>query len=116
MSTTRICCGIVLACVWASSQACDLPKLITIPSADKMSGHEKQVRSDLTAYMAGMNKYVACIKAELAKEGGKDAPPLVQRLLVQRNNVAVAEANAVVASYKKSTGAASEAGPPDEKK
>lgn len=104
MRVVHVLSGMALACMCSTSLACDLPKLVVIPDADKVSGHEKEIRMEVGKYFTAMKTYVACIQSELKADGGDKAPALVKSLLIDRNNVAVAEANTVVGWYKKNVG------------
>ena len=53
-----------------------------------------------------MQTYTACIQAELAAAGGDAAPELVKRMLVSRNNAAVAEAEFMMKLFTENVGAA----------
>lgn len=74
--------------------ACEQPPLVQIPPPEALEGNEDQVVADTRAYFQGMKAYVDCIRAEI-DSAGTDASELYLRMLVQRNNLAVAEAEAV---------------------
>ena len=114
MRVVHVLSGMALACICSSSLACDLPKLVVIPDADKVTGHEKEIRTEVEKYFAAMKTYVACVQSELKADGGDNAPALVKSLLINRNNVAVAEANAVVGWYKQNVPTEPEKGKGDQ--
>jgi hypothetical protein len=58
------------------------------------------------AYFTGMQAYAACIQAELLAAGGDDAPDLVKKVLVSRNNTAVAEAEFMMKLFTDNVGPA----------
>ena len=53
-----------------------------------------------------MQAYTACIQAELAGAGGDSAPASSRRVLVSRNNVAVAEAEFMMKLFTDNVGPA----------
>ena len=92
MRTAKLVCGGILTALAGSALACDLPKLAVIPPKDQVAGKEAEIRTAANAYFTAMQAYTACIQAELAAAGGDSAPDVVKRVLVARNNTAVAEA------------------------
>jgi hypothetical protein len=91
------CVGAALLLVGAAMSAhagCEQPPLVQIPAAEEIEGNESRVADDMEAYFLGMQEYVNCIRAEI-ESAGDDASELYRRVLVQRNNLAVAEAEAV---------------------
>jgi hypothetical protein len=92
--------------------ACDLPKLAVIPPKDEVAGKEAQIQAAASTYFAAMQAYTACLQAELAAAGGDSAPDLVKRVLISRNNTAVAEAEFMMKLYTDNVGAAAPTGPP----
>jgi len=77
--------------------ACEQPRIVIIPPEGEIEGEEQaeQIAEDTQEYMQAMQEYVNCIMAEL-ESAGEDAPTLYRNVLVQRNNLAVAEAEAVM--------------------
>jgi hypothetical protein len=104
MRITTIIGGGLLAAIAGSAMACDLPKLAVIPPKDQVAGKEAEIRAAANAYFTGMQAYTACIQAELAGAGGDAAPPLVKRVLVARNNTAVAEAEFMMKLFTDNVG------------
>jgi len=92
MRITTIICGGILMGMAGSAMACELPKLVIIPAKNEVGGKETEVRTAAGAYFTAMQAYTACIQAELAGAGGDAAPDVVKKVLVARNNAAVAEA------------------------
>lgn len=78
---------------------CEQPPLVVIPPADALDESDGTVHDETNAYFQAMQDYVSCIRAEL-EAGGDDASELFKLLLVQRNNLAVAEAEAVQRWYE----------------
>jgi hypothetical protein len=104
MRITTIIGGGLLAGIAGSAMACDLPKLAVIPPKDEVAGMEAEIRAAANAYFTGMQAYTACIQTELADAGGESAPPLVKRVLVARNNSAVAEAEFMMKLFTDNVG------------
>ncbi len=92
--------------VAGSALACDLPKLAIIPPKAQIVGNEGPVRAAANAYFTAMQTYAACIQQELAAAGGDSAPDLVKRILVSRNNTAVAEAEFMMKLFETNVGPA----------
>ena len=104
MQITTIICGGILTAIAGSASACTLPKLLIIPPMDEVAGKEAEIRTAAAAYFTSMQAYAACIQAELAGAGGDAAPDLVKRVLVSRNNAAVAEAEFMMKLYNENVG------------
>ena len=102
--TTLIGAGILTG-IAGSALACDLPKLAVIPPKDQVAGKEAEVRASASAYFTAMQAYTACIQAELAGAGGESAPAIVKKVLVARNNSAVAEAEFMMKLFTDNVGA-----------
>ena len=111
MRITTVIYGGVLAGIAGSALACDLPKLALIPPKDEIAGKEAEVRAAAAAYFTGIQAYTACVGAELAGAGGDSAPPLVRRVLVARNNAAVAEAQYMMKLFTDNVGPVDAAAP-----
>lgn len=73
---------------------CEHPPLVMIPAQEDIQDNQEEVVEATQEYFANMQEYVACIQEEL-DAAGDDAPEITRRVLVQRNNAAVAEAEAV---------------------
>ena len=110
MRITTIICGGMLSAIAGSAVACDLPKLAVIPPQDQVAGKEAEVRAAAAAYFTSMQAYTACLQAELAGAGGESAPARVKRVLVARNNAAVAEAEFMMKLFTENVGAVAAAG------
>lgn len=106
MRTARLVFGGILSGLAGSALACDLPKLAVIPPKDQVAGKEVEIRAAANAYFTAMQTYTACIQAELTAAGGDAAPDVVKRVLVARNNTAVAEAEFMMKLFTESVGAA----------
>lgn len=100
-------CGIAMAVCASPVSACDNPTLPDIPGQN-LGGPVVQQAAQLSmqAYFEAMDGYTSCIQAELEAAGGDDAPDLLKVALVQRNNLAVAEAQAVADWFEERFGTA----------
>jgi hypothetical protein len=103
--TTIVSSGLLMG-IAGSAVACDLPKLAVIPAKDQVAGKEAEIRASANAYFTGMQAYAACIQSELAAAGGESAPDLIKRVLVSRNNTAVAEAEFMMKLFTDNVGPA----------
>ena len=109
--TTIISTGLLLG-VAGNALACELPKLAVIPPKDQVAGKEAEIRAAANTYFTAIQAYTACVQSELAAAGGDNAPDLVKRVLVSRNNTAVAEAEYMQKLFTENVGAAAPAAPP----
>jgi hypothetical protein len=106
MRITTIICGGLLTGIAGSALACELPELPIIPPKDQVAGKEAELRATANEYFTAMQAYTACIQAELAGAGGDAAPDLLKRILVSRNNTAVAEAEFMMKVFTDNVGSA----------
>ena len=97
--TTLIGCG-VLATMAGNALACTLPKLPVVPPKDQVAGKESAITLAMNEYSTSIDAYVACVRAELDAAGGEAAPDIVKRVLVTRNNTAVAEKEFMIKLYE----------------
>jgi hypothetical protein len=100
MRVGKFCCALFLAGAAHAGLACEMPPLMVIPAAQEAAGKVDQLRAEFDAYYAAMQTYTSCVQAELAAAGGDAAPAYVKTALVQRNNVAVAEVQAMIKIYE----------------
>ncbi len=103
--TTIITSGLLTGMA-GTAVACDLPKLAVIPPKDQVAGKEAEIRAAANAYFTGMQAYTACVQGELTAAGGDGAPDVIKRVLVSRNNTAVAEAEFMMKLFTDNVGAA----------
>jgi hypothetical protein len=96
MSVTKFLCAGLLFSAGSVSLACDLPPLVAIPAKEDVGGQAAQLQTDVAAYVEAMRAFTACVQAELVAAGGDAAPTVVKAVLVNRNNLAVAEVDAVL--------------------
>ncbi|HSC13957.1 MAG TPA: hypothetical protein VLI71_02520, partial [Gammaproteobacteria bacterium] len=69
------------------------------------AGKEAEIRAAASAYFTAMQAYTACLQAELAGAGGDSASAVVKKVLVARNNAAVAEAEFMMKLFTDNVGA-----------
>lgn len=110
LRVTKVLCAALLSSVAVPSFACTVPPLVVIPAKEQISAKAAQVGAEVSAYFEAMKTYAACIQEELTAAG--DAQPTLKALLVQRNNLAVAEAQAVQKLYNEHMAAAAPAAAP----
>jgi hypothetical protein len=102
---TIVSAGLVIGAA-GPALACDLPKLAVIPAKEQVTGREPEIRLAANAYFTAMQAYAACIQQEITAAGGDSAPVLVKRILVSRNNTAVAEAEFMMKLFETNVGPA----------
>jgi len=112
MRLTTIICGGILTSIAGTAIACELPKLPVIPPKDQVAGKELLLRAAASAYFTEIQAYTTCVQAELSAAGGDAAPELIKRVLVTRNNTAVAEAEFMMKLFTENVGATPVDGPP----
>jgi hypothetical protein len=112
MKITKVLCAGLLSAVSGVGLACDLPPLVAVPAKEDVGDKAALVSAEVTAYVEAMRTYTTCVQAELAAAGGDSAPTIIKAVLVQRNNQAVAEVDAVLKQYNESIGAAAGAAAP----
>jgi len=104
MRITTIICGGILTAITGSAVACELPKIAVIPPKAQVAGKEAEIRTAAGAYFTAMQAYTACLQAELAGAGGDAAPDVIKKVLVARNNAAVAEAEFMMKLFTSNVG------------
>lgn len=86
-------------CAASAHADCDQPPLVVIPAEEEiLEAREAEINEATREYFQAMQEYVTCIREEL-EAAGDDASELFVAVLVQRNNSAVAEAEAVQRWY-----------------
>ncbi len=105
--------GVAGAGIARQAAACDNPSLVVIPKQDKYSHRdERKINSATSEYFKAVHDYVACLKAELDKAGGDNAPKLYKSLITKRAQYALAEEQAVQKWYEMRLGKGQQEGPP----
>jgi hypothetical protein len=109
LSALLLCSGFSMT----AAAGCDNPPLVNIPADEDLSKRQmERVTEETQQYFTAMQEFVACLQAELQSAGGDDAPTLYRNVLVQRNNAAVAEAQAVQKWFVARFGSDTGIGPP----
>ena len=98
MNGRRALLAVLLTGAAGTAAACELPALVVIPAAG-VDGDTAQHIVAAQRYIAGIDKFTVCTRAELAAAGGDAAPESLRTVLIRRNNHAVAEARAVMALF-----------------
>ena len=111
MRITKALAVVLLCNLGGAALACELPRLVIVPDPEAVAGKEAEIRAEVAEYWQAMVDYTTCVKAELDAAGGENAPSLTKAVLVQRNNVAVAEVEAVAKAFMASVGAIESPGP-----
>jgi hypothetical protein len=105
MRITRIVgATLVLSGTAGIGLACDLPPLVAIPEKSAVGDKGPQIQLEVQQYYDAMKVYSDCVQAELTAAGGDSAQTIVKAVLVQRNNSAVAEVQAVMKVFQESVG------------
>lgn len=95
MKSWAVLSTVLISGLSINAWACEQPPIVIIPAADEdVAGNEEAIVEATQEYFQSMQEFVTCIQEEL-NSAGEDAPDLYKRVLVQRNNLAVAEAEAV---------------------
>lgn len=98
---------------FAGAFACEMPTMIDVPDGETATTDEMvEARNAVTAYLASMEEYLACVDREIAAEGD-DAPEEFQALMIQRYNSAVSEMETVAAAFNQELRAFRAANPGD---
>jgi len=95
MNVTKTIVAGLLVTVAGAAGACEMPKLVLIPTKENAVGKEESLRTAFMQYRQGMEAYTQCVQAELTAAGGAKAPAAVKSASVLRNNAAVAEVQAM---------------------
>ncbi len=99
MNTLRFLIALLASCGAASALACDYPPLVTIPTGEDATKEEMlTAQTGVKDYMAAMQVYLDCIAEELTA-AGDDAPGEYKSVMFSRHNAAVAEMEAIAASF-----------------
>lgn len=102
MKIRVLCCGAALSLAASHAAACNNPPLAKVPTLEEVENLEQQlpeIQSSVEEYHAAMEAYTECLQSEVDEARENGAPELAQTLLVQRNNAAVAEVEAVLQQF-----------------
>jgi hypothetical protein len=105
MNVTKTIVAGLLVTVAGAAGACEVPKLMVIPTKENAVGKEEGLRTAFMQYRQSMEAYTQCIQAELTAAGGDKAPAPIKAGLVLRNNTAVAEVQAMDKLFNENVGA-----------
>ena len=95
----------------AASLACDYPPLVVVPDGRTSTMEELMTaQTGVRTYITGMEAYLECVDQELDATGD-DAPAEYKAILFSRHNAAVAEMEAIAASFNEQVQAYKEANP-----
>jgi hypothetical protein len=114
MPLIKTLCAALLLQVNGIALACELPPLVVIPTKEDAVGQEEAIRAATAQYFEAMQGYTQCIQDELATAGGDAAPVITRAVLIKRNNLAVAEAEAVLKTFTANVGPIAQVGPSPE--
>ena len=96
--------------------ACENPSMVSVPDGNTSTMDELlAAQTNVKAYMAAMEKYLACLNDEI-EAAGDDAPAEFKSLMVTRHNSAVTEMEAVAAQFNQQVQAYKAANPKEEDK
>ena len=105
MNVTKTIVAGLLVTVAGAAGACEIPKLVVIPTKENAVGKEEGLRAAFMQYRQGMEAYTQCVQAELSAAGGDKAPAAFKSASVLRNNAAVAEVQAMDKLFNDNVGA-----------
>lgn len=106
MRITKIAAALLMSGTAGVGLACTLPPLVAIPAKNAVGDKGPQIQQETSQYFEAMKVFTACVQAELTAAGGDAAQSVAKAVLVQRNNSAVAEVQAVLKAYNDSFGSA----------
>lgn len=83
----------------AATLACETPAMVDVPDGATATTEEMvRAREQVTAYVAAMEEYLACVNDEI-EVAGDDATEEFKALMIQRYNAAVSEMEMVAAAF-----------------
>jgi hypothetical protein len=105
MNTCKLVLILMLGGAPSAVFACSYPAPPSFPTDERISGRiERAIKDDMIRYITEMSGYVACVQADHAAAVESDASDQSLALLAARNNVAVAELEAVRDLYVANVG------------
>jgi hypothetical protein len=105
MNTCKLVLVLMLGGTPSAVFACSYPAPPSFPTDERISGRiERAIKDDMIRYITEMSGYVACVQADHAAAVESDASDQSLALLAARNNVAVAELEAVRDLYVANVG------------
>jgi hypothetical protein len=83
----------------AAYASCENPSIVAVPDGTKATMDQLlDAQTNVKAYLAQMEVYLACLNEEL-EAAGEDAAAEFKQLMVTRHNSAVSEMETVAASF-----------------
>jgi hypothetical protein len=111
MNVLKPCLAILASGLASASFACDYPALVAVPEGAKVTIDEMvAAQASVKTYMQNMDTYLNCVNQEL-EAAGDDAPDEFKSIMVSRHNAAVAEMEAIAASFNDEIAAFKKANP-----
>jgi hypothetical protein len=105
MNTCKLVLILMLGGAPSAVFACSYPAPPSFPTDERISGRiERAIKDDMIRYITEMSGYVACVQGDHAAAVESDASDQSLALLAARNNVAVAELEAVRDLYVANVG------------
>ncbi len=111
MNVLKPCLAILASGLASASFACDYPALVAVPDGATVTIDEMvAAQANVKTYMETMDTYLNCVNQEL-EAAGDDAPDEFKAIMVSRHNAAVAEMEAIAASFNDQIAAFKKANP-----
>jgi len=111
MNFPKLCIAVLASGLASASFACDYPALVAVPEGASATMDEMvTAQASVKSYMESMDIYLNCVNQEL-DAAGDDAPDEFKAIMVSRHNAAVAEMEAIAASFNDQIAAFREANP-----
>jgi hypothetical protein len=111
MNLPKLCIAVIASGLASASFACDYPALVAVPDGTKATIDEMvAAQASVKAYMENMDTYLSCVNQAL-DAAGDDAPDEFKSIMVSRHNAAVAEMEAIAASFNDQIAAYKKANP-----
>lgn len=99
MNFPKLFIAVLASGLASASFACDYPPLVAVPEGTSATIDEMvTAQASVKTYMESMDTYLNCVNREL-DAAGDDAPDEFKAILVSRHNAAVAEMEAIAASF-----------------
>ena len=104
MNVTKTIVAGLLVTVAGAAGACEIPKLVVIPTKEDAVGKQEAIRQEYNTYGVAMQGYLNCVKAEYDAAGGDKAPKLVKAASSLRMKQGADELSAVKKLYETNVG------------
>lgn len=111
MNVLKPCIAVLASGLASASFACDYPALVAVPEGARATIDQMvTAQASVKGYMESMDTYLTCVNKEL-DAAGDDAPDEFKKIMVSRHNAAVAEMEAIAASFNDQIAAFKKANP-----